>query len=78
MLEWVEYKVGKIKRMDIKIKEVKPQIWNFKIQGGSEAWKEVAYSARMSGVPPQVGEEDIFRMILRNDYTSGLRNPGTP
>jgi thymidylate synthase (FAD) len=28
----------------------------------------------MSGVPPQVGEEDIFRMILRNDYTSAFEH----
>jgi thymidylate synthase (FAD) len=58
----------------LKIKEVKPLIWNFQVQGGKEAWKEVAYSARMSGVPPQVGEEEIFRMILKNDYTSAFEH----
>jgi flavin-dependent thymidylate synthase len=60
--------------MDITIKEVKPQIWNFQIQGGKDAWKEVAYSARMSGVPPHVTEEAIFKMILRNDYTSAFEH----
>ncbi|MDD3006468.1 MAG: FAD-dependent thymidylate synthase [Candidatus Pacebacteria bacterium] len=60
--------------MTIKIKEVKPQIWNFKVMGGENAWKEVAYSARMSGVPPHVTEEAIFKMILRNDYTSAFEH----
>lgn len=60
--------------MAIKIKEVKPQIWNFEVIGGKDAWKEVAYSARMSGVPPHVQAEDIFKMILRNDYTSAFEH----
>jgi thymidylate synthase (FAD) len=60
--------------MSIKIKEVKPQIWNFKIMGGPDAWKEVAYSARMSGVPPHVTEEAIFKMILKNDYMSAFEH----
>ena len=42
--------------------------------GGEDAWKEVAYSARMSGVPPHVKEEDIFKMILRNDYMSAFEH----
>lgn len=60
--------------MSIKIKEVKPQIWNFKIMGGPDAWKEVAYSARMSGVPPHVTEKAIFKMILKNDYMSAFEH----
>lgn len=60
--------------MSIKIKEVKPQIWNFKIMGGPDAWREVAYSARMSGVPPHVTEEAIFKMILKNDYMSAFEH----
>jgi thymidylate synthase (FAD) len=60
--------------MSIEIKEVKPLIWNFQVVGGEDAWKEVAYSARMSGVPPHVGEEDIFKMILRNDYMSAFEH----
>lgn len=60
--------------MPIRIKEVKPQIWNFQIMGGKDAWKEVAYSARMSGVPPHVTEEAIFKMILRNDYMSAFEH----
>lgn len=60
--------------MSVKIKKVRPLVWNLAVVGGKEAWKEVAYSARMSGVPPQVGEEEIFRMILRNDYMSALEH----
>lgn len=60
--------------MSVKIKEVQPLVWNFTVVGGKEAWKEVAYSARMSGVPPQVGEEEIFQMILRNDYMSAFEH----
>lgn len=60
--------------MAIKIKEVKPLIWNFQVMGGQDAWKEIAYSARMSGVPPHVTEEAIFKMILRNDYTSAFEH----
>lgn len=60
--------------MSIKIKEVKPQIWNFQVVGGKDAWKEVAYSARMSGVPPHVEEEAIFKMILKNDYMSAFEH----
>lgn len=60
--------------MPIKIKETKPQIWNFQVIGGEDAWKEVAYSARMSGVPPHVTEEAIFKMILKNDYMSAFEH----
>jgi hypothetical protein len=60
--------------MSIEIKEVKPQIWNFQVIGGKDAWKEIAYSARMSGVPPYVEGKDIFRMILKNDYTSAFEH----
>jgi len=60
--------------MAVNIKEVKPLIWNFKVVGGEDAWKEVTYSARMSGVPPHVKEEDIFKMILRNDYMSAFEH----
>lgn len=60
--------------MPIEIKEVKPRIWNFQVVGGKDAWKEVAYSARMSGVPPHVKEEAIFKMILKNDYTSAFEH----
>lgn len=60
--------------MPVKIKESKPQVWNFKVVGGEDAWKEVAYSARMSGVPPHVEEEAIFKMILKNDYMSAFEH----
>jgi len=58
--------------MEIKI--VKPQIWNFEIVKGKDAWKEVAYSARVSGVPPEVKDEYIFKMIVKNDYGSTLEH----
>lgn len=60
--------------MTITLKEVKPRIWNFQVVGGKDAWKEVAYSARMSGVPPHVTEEAIFKMILKNDYMSAFEH----
>ena len=56
------------------IKEVKPQIWNFKVLGGEKSWEEVAYSAKMSGVPEHVKGEDIFKMIIDNDYGSSLEH----
>ena len=58
----------------MEIKAVKPQIWNFEVVGGENSWKEVAYSARVSGVPPGVGDEEIFKMIVRNDYGSALEH----
>jgi thymidylate synthase (FAD) len=58
----------------MKIKEISPKIWNFKVVGGQEAWQEVAYSARMSGVPPAIPGEEIFTMILENDYSSALEH----
>jgi thymidylate synthase (FAD) len=56
------------------IKEIAPKIWNFKIVGGQNAWEEVAYSARMSGVPEIITGENIFRMIIENDYGSALEH----
>lgn len=58
----------------MEIKTVKPQIWNFEVVGGKNSWREVAYSARVSGVPPVVRDEDIFKMIVRNDYGSALEH----
>ena len=57
---------------DIKI--VKPLVWNFSVAGGKEAWREVVYSARMSGVPPEVKDEDVFKMLVNNDYSSALEH----
>ena len=56
------------------IKIVKPQIWNFKVIKGKSAWKEVVYSARVSGVPPSVKDRDVFMMIVENDYSSALEH----
>ncbi len=53
---------------------VKPLVWNFSVVNGKEAWKEVVYSARMSGVPPQVKDEDVFKMLVSNDYSSALEH----
>ncbi|MBN2250826.1 MAG: FAD-dependent thymidylate synthase [Candidatus Altiarchaeota archaeon] len=58
--------------MELKI--IKPRVGGFCITGGVDAWKEVVYSARMSGVPPEVRDEDVFRMIVSNDYRSALEH----
>ncbi|MDD4358270.1 MAG: FAD-dependent thymidylate synthase [Candidatus Pacebacteria bacterium] len=58
----------------MKIQAVKPQIWNFKVLGGEKAWEEVAYSAKMSGVPAHIEGSDIFNMIIENDYGSSLEH----
>ncbi len=58
----------------MKIKIVKPKIWNFKVQGGKKAWQEVVYCARVSGVPPEIKNEKVFEMILKNDYTSAIEH----
>jgi flavin-dependent thymidylate synthase len=58
--------------MEVKI--VKPLVWNFSVCGGKDAWKEVVYSARMSGVPPEVSDRDVFRMLVANDYGSALEH----
>jgi len=57
-----------------KIKIVKPKIWNFKVIGSKNAWKEVVYAARVSGVPPEMAGKDVFKMIVRNDYGSALEH----
>ncbi|MCK4491794.1 MAG: FAD-dependent thymidylate synthase, partial [Candidatus Altiarchaeales archaeon] len=59
---------------DLKIKIVKPDVWNFEVVKGKEAWKEIVYSARMSGVPPQVNDDAVFRMMVKNDYGSALEH----
>lgn len=58
--------------MDVKL--VKPLVWNFSVVGGKDAWKEVVYSARMSGVPPVVKDEDVFKMLIKNDYRSAVEH----
>jgi flavin-dependent thymidylate synthase len=58
----------------IEINVVKPQIWNFEIVKGKEAWKEVVYSARVTGVPPIVRDESVFQMMVENDYGSTLEH----
>ena len=58
----------------MEIKAVNPQIWNFEVVRGENSWREVAYSARVSGVPPEVGDEEIFKMIVKNDYGSALEH----
>jgi flavin-dependent thymidylate synthase len=56
------------------IKTVKPQIWNFEIIKGEDAWKEIVYSARMSGVPSEIEGEKVFKMMVNNDYGSVLEH----
>ena len=58
----------------MKIKIVKPRIWNFEVIKGEDAWQEIVYSARMSGVPESVSGKDVFEMIIRNDYGSALEH----
>jgi len=56
------------------IKIVKPKIWNFEVIKGKEAWKEVVYATRMSGVPETVKDEKAFEMMVENDYSSILEH----
>ena len=58
--------------MEIKI--VKPQIWNFEVINGEDAWKEVVYGARLSGVPSEMEGKKVFKMIVENDYTSAIEH----
>ena len=58
--------------MEIKI--VKPKIWNFEIVKGKDAWKEVVYGARLSGVPSEMEGKNVFKMIVENDYTSAIEH----
>ena len=58
----------------VEIKLVKPKIWNFEVIKGKDAWKEVVYSARVSGVPPVVSDKNIFQMLVENDYGSALEH----
>ncbi|TDA30441.1 MAG: FAD-dependent thymidylate synthase [Hadesarchaea archaeon] len=58
----------------MEIRAVKPLVWNFRIVGGRDAWREVVYSARLSGVPENLEEEEVFRMMVRNDYGSALEH----
>jgi flavin-dependent thymidylate synthase len=58
----------------LEVKVVKPAVWNFEVVKGEDAWREVVYSARMSGVPPQVMDGDVFRMMVENDYGSALEH----
>jgi len=56
------------------IRLVKPTISNFRVMDGEDAWKEVVYSARISGVPEDIQDEEVFKMIVRNDYGSALEH----
>ena len=60
--------------MEIEIRIVKPRISNFEVVKGKNALEEVVYSARMSGVPPEIQGEDVFRMMINNDYGSALEH----
>ena len=58
----------------MKIIEVNPQISNFLIVNGADAWLEVVQSARLSGVPESVSDIDVFNMMISNDYGSALEH----
>ena len=56
------------------IRVVKPRIWNFEVVRGEKAWEEVVYSARVSGVSVGIPAEEVFKMMVRNDYGSVLEH----
>jgi flavin-dependent thymidylate synthase len=58
----------------MKIKIVKPKIWNFEVVKGKNAWKEVVYGARLSGVSSEMEGKKVFKMIVENDYTSAIEH----
>lgn len=58
----------------MKVKLVKPKIWNFEVIKGKDAWKEVVYATRMSGVPESVKDKRAFLMMVENDYSSILEH----
>lgn len=58
----------------MKIKTVKPKIWNFRLIGGRNAWGEIVYSARLSGVPSEILGKKILKMMVNNDYGSILEH----
>ncbi|MEM2970768.1 MAG: hypothetical protein QXR63_07565, partial [Candidatus Bathyarchaeia archaeon] len=58
----------------MQIEIIKPKIWNFEVVKGRESWREIVYSARISGVPPTVKDEEVFKMMVKNDYGSVLEH----
>ena len=58
----------------MKVIIVKPKIWNFEVIKGKDAWKEVVYSGRVSGIPAHVPDDFIFNMMVDNDYSSTLEH----
>jgi len=58
----------------IEIVIVRPEVWNFEVVKGEEAWKEVVYSVRVSGVQSKVKDKKVFKMIVENDYGSTLEH----
>jgi len=61
-------------KKEISFKIIKPVIWNFEVVNGENAWKEVVYSARVSGVPDVVKDMQVFSMLVENDYSSALEH----
>jgi len=59
---------------EIPIKIVKPKVWNFEVINEKNAFKEVVYSARVSGVPDVIDDEKVFSMMVENDYGSALEH----
>lgn len=59
---------------EVPIKIIKPTIWNFEVVHGENAFKEVVYSARVSGVPDVVKDDRVFSMMVENDYGSALEH----
>ncbi|MDI6730791.1 MAG: FAD-dependent thymidylate synthase [Candidatus Altarchaeum sp.] len=59
---------------EISVRIIKPTVWNFEVVNGKEAFKEVVYSARISGVPDVVDDAQVFSMMVENDYGSALEH----
>lgn len=63
-----------MEKKEIPFKIINPIVWNFEVVNGENAWKEVVYSARVSGVPDFVKDEKVFAMMVENDYGSALEH----
>jgi len=59
---------------EISFRIIKPTVWNFEVVNRENAFKEVVYSARVSGVPDIVKDERVFSMMVENDYGSALEH----
>jgi len=59
---------------EIPVRIIKPLVWNFEVVNKENAFEEVVYSARVSGVPDVVQDDKVFSMMVENDYSSVLEH----